>query len=224
MDPEKIKAALEAIKNGDADAALALLEEMIAAAAGATEAPAEETPAEPLAEAPEAPAEEEEEGVAAAALMRLTGAPSVGAAIVEAGRLRARLDAAESESRATERTVRRDLVSELVKLGVEFPSTAWAGDSKDRKPVKRLADEPIDELRARVELHRKAPRASAVTPPASDARGAPADGGQSVSTPHGVVTLSKSELANCKQYGADVNEYAANKALHLAARSGGEQA
>jgi hypothetical protein len=223
MDPEKIKAALEAIKNGDADAALALLEEMIAAAAGATEAPAEETPAEPLAEAPEAPADEEDEGVAAAALMRLTGAPSVGAAIVEAGRLRARLDTAESESRATERTVRRDLVAELVKLGVEFPATAWAGDPKDRAPVKRLADEPIEELRARVELHRKAPRASAsaVTPPAS---GAPSDGGKSISTPHGVVTLSKSELANCKQYGADVNEYAANKALHLAARSGGDQA
>ncbi len=44
---------------------------------------------------------------------------------------------------------RRRLVGELVKLGAETPATAWDNDD-GKTPTKRLADEPIAELRARV--------------------------------------------------------------------------
>jgi hypothetical protein len=218
MDPDKIKAALEALKNDDGAAAIALLEELIVSMASG-EAPPADAPAEPLADAPDAPKQEDEQ-VAATALMRLTGASSVGEALLACDQIKARLDKDESDRAAADRVARRDLVAELVRLGVEFPATAWAGDAEKRVPVKRLADEPLDELRARVELHRRAPRASA-RQPASGAAAPAGDGSKQITTPHGVITLSKGELANCAQYGANVEQYAANKALHLAARSGG---
>lgn len=214
MDPEKVKAAVEAIKNGDAAAALSILEEMIVSAAGGGD-PASDSAPEPLEDAPDPKPEDEQ--VAATALMRLTGAPSVGAAILECDRIKARLEKDESDRVSADRVARRDLVAELVKLGVEFPATAWAGDAAQRVPVNRLAEEPLEELRTRVELHRKAPRQSAPAKPPAGGPG-PGDGSTTITTPHGVVTLSKGELANCKQYGADVNDYAANKAIHLAAR------
>jgi hypothetical protein len=195
MDPEKIKAALEAIKNGDAEAALKVLEEMLVAAAGGG-APPDPAP-EPLAETPDPAPAKEDEQVAAAALMKLTGASSVGVAILECDKIKARLDADDQERAAAERVARRDLVAELVKLGIEFPSTAWAGDAEKRVPVKRLAEEPLDELRARVELHRKAaPRAPAAKPPASGAD---------------VIELSARELAMCAEMKLDPKEYAAQK-------------
>lgn len=62
---------------------------------------------------------------------------------------------------------RRGLVASLVKLGVELPATAWA-DQAGTVPVKRLADEPIDELRARVA------KLQAAKPAASDPKPAKA--------------------------------------------------
>jgi hypothetical protein len=220
MDPDKIKAALEALKNDDGAAAIALLEELIVSMASG-EAPPADAPAEPLADAPDAPKQEDEQ-VAATALMRLTGASSVGEALLACDQIKARLDKDESDRAAADRVARRDLVAELVRLGVEFPATAWAGDAEKRVPVKRLADEPLDELRARVELHRRTrPATTGARPPASGAAAPAGDGSKQITTPHGVITLSKGELANCAQYGANVEQYAANKALHLAARSGG---
>lgn len=58
----------------------------------------------------------------------------------------AKLSAAHAVLESKER---RQLVGALVLLGAELPATAWA-DQAGTEPVKRLADEPIAELRARV--------------------------------------------------------------------------
>lgn len=69
-----------------------------------------------------------------------------------------------AKDRATlESGERRKLVGELVKLGAETPATAWADDDA-KAPCKRLVDEPIVELRARVAKLAKAKGASPVTP------------------------------------------------------------
>jgi hypothetical protein len=169
VDPEKIKAALEAIKNGDAEAALALLEEMIAAAAGGGDVPAEEAPPPDaaLAEVAE-PAADEEQKAMAAALIKLTGCVSAGEAVAQITQLKARVDALDAERAVLDLSARRELVAELVKLGIEVPATAWQGKPEERKPVKRLADEPLSELRARVAILR-ATRPSHPQPPTSPA-------------------------------------------------------
>jgi hypothetical protein len=201
MDPEKIKAAIEAIKNGDGDAALAVLEAMIVGE------PAEPEPApEPLVETPDPEPAKPEDQMVASALMRLTATTSASEAIAEATRRLARDDAREAENATAELSARRDLVAELVKCGAEFPSTAWEGDAKDRNPVKRLADEPIGDLRARVALHRKNPRTSAAAPPVTRA----AEG--EIETPLGPVMLSARERAMCAELKLNVNDYAAQKA------------
>jgi phage I-like protein len=173
MDPkvirEVIRKALDAIEAGDESAALQILKELIASAAGA--APEPEEP--PAAEAsPDMPPEEQ---TALAALAReactLTGHSSAGEALEALRALyaeraqRAQTDAAEAAAR--ELSSRRELVGELVKLTVEYPSTAWA-DAEKRIPCKRLSDEPIADLRARVatlRALRKGQPASKAEPP-----------------------------------------------------------
>jgi hypothetical protein len=77
--------------------------------------------------------------------------------------------------RALEESSRFGLVSELIRLGAETPATAWIGKAKDRKPVKRLADEPIVQLRARVaSLRAAAPRAPTPLAPPVTTRPVPA--------------------------------------------------
>jgi hypothetical protein len=89
-------------------------------------------------------------------LSRLTGAADLNAAIAEVEAWKAshltletQRTALAAERTALESGERRKLVGELVKLGAETPATAWA-DDEAKAPVKRLADEPITELRARV--------------------------------------------------------------------------
>lgn len=156
MDPEKIKAALEAIKAGDAEAALGLLEEMIAEAVAGPmpddgEGEGAPSDGEALAETPD----EEDMSAAARVLRRLTGRSSVSEAEQELIALRSRVDAIEAERRQLDEEARRELVGDLVRLGVELPATAWA-DAERRVPVARLTQEPLAELRARVALLRKA--------------------------------------------------------------------
>lgn len=195
MDPEKIKAALEAIKAGDADAALALLEEMVAAAAGAGDGGTEGdgTEGEPgaLAEGADPPEEDPEEAAATTrALKLLTGCKSGGEAIKMFTTVLKRVDRLDEEREALELSSRRELIADLVHLGAEHPSTAWEGDPKDRKPVQRLMGEPIDDLRKRVELlkqHRAGGNVLPIRPPASGA------------SPDAVQRLSKKQLDWCKK-------------------------
>jgi hypothetical protein len=198
MDPEKIKAALEAIKNGDADAALALLEEMIASAAGAggEEAGGE---SDALADTADPPAEEEAKPAEATALSRAVKLAEKQAAEIE--KLTARLSKLESSANAAENAERVKLVGELVKLGVEFPATAWEGKPEAKKPVARLASEPIESLRQRVELHRKNAPARGFERPEGDDPEVAAE----------VEKLSKDALDFCKKEGITPAEFVARK-------------
>lgn len=192
MDPEKIKAALEALKNGDGDAAIAILQDLIVIAASGGEAPpVEDTGAiEPLGETAEPPPEEEE---VPEELMRLSGMKSQSEAI-------ALFKALLVKSAETATNDRLALVAELVKLGAETPATAWSGKPEARVPVRRLSDEPIEELRTRVTAL-KAAKPSKPRPPERVDAAKPDP-----------TKLSKHELEACKARGLDPADYAARKA------------
>lgn len=245
MDPEMIKKALDAIKNGDADAALALLEGMVASAAGAgEEAPAEEAPAEMADEPEEEPVaaaegedEEDEEAPAAMAaasrLMRMSGKSSIGAAVEEAETWRAShltLSAEKAklakEREALEAGERKQLVASLVKLGVEIPATAWEDSTKSvLKPCKRLASEPIAELRSRVAKLSAAKGGKvqdAPKPPTSSASGDPV--AKTFTIRGETVELSERELAICAEQKCKLEVFAANKLTRLKAQNKGRAA
>ncbi len=137
----------------------------------------------------------------------LSGKTDPGEAIAELARRSAvavELEARErslAEDRAKlEGSERRQLVATLVKIGVEIPATAWEPESNGTVPCKRLAAEPIADLRARVALLSKTPDAKAradIRPPAKDAD---------------TLGLSARERAMCEEMKIDPKEYAATKA------------
>ena len=148
-------------ESGDVEACKQILKDCIASACGgeAGEMPAmpESAPTDALSDNAETPAPAPEEDPTAltalsVALKELTGSESPGEIVTWLKGIAQRIDSLDADRAALELSSRRELVGTLVKLGVEFPSTAWEGDPKNRKPVKRLADEPIEELRARVKL------------------------------------------------------------------------
>lgn len=175
MDPELLKKAIEALKQDDGKGALALLEEMLAAALGGAPTDGEGEGAEPppdaggaaLAEGA-APPPAEEDPKEKAALDRLKGLTASGkladvVPVLEGLVVRvSKLDASQA---AAELDTRRELVAELVKLTVETPATAWVGKPEKRQPVKRLLDEPLDELRARVKVLALSRKEHPIEPP-----------------------------------------------------------
>lgn len=201
MDPELIKKALGLLEAGDADGALALLKDLIASAAGA--APEAAAPEEAMAETPEtpenpaAPGEEPAAAAALSVLTQLTGKASAGEAVTWLRERFARIDTLDADRAALDLSSRRELIANLVELGVEFPSTAWEGDPAKRMPVKRLSDEPLESLRSRIALLQKARPASPKAP-----RSAAPD----------VTTLTDSELAAAKKRGLSPEQFAARKA------------
>jgi hypothetical protein len=216
MDAEQIKALIEAIKNKDGDAALAIAEAMLVSAASG-EAPASEgAPTDALAATPEpAPPSPEEEALEATlTLLTGVGGPAERNAFLTT-LIAERTKHAERVA-TLELSSRFELVGELVKLGVEFPSTAFVGDPADRKLVARLSTESIPDLRARVATLKQA-KGPAITPPT---RKDPAVGdGRTFATSQGVVTLSASEIKNCEASGAKLEAYAENKAIRESARA-----
>jgi phage I-like protein len=221
MSPELIKKALEAIKNGDADAAMALLEEMIAGGGepDADEAPAAEPPAE-MADAPAVDPEEDKKDEVAAAvaasarLVRLTGKTNLVEAIDEAEvwrqshvKLEGEIAKLAKEKAAIELGQRKENAIKLTKLGAETPATTGLAKGK---LCKRLLDEPLDEQNARVAALLAAkggnlPKSSTLTPPAS----AEVDEFQ---TPHGTIKLSADEMKMCAAKKIDPAKYAATRA------------
>lgn len=176
MDAGQVKAALEALEEGDEAAALDLLKGMIAdAASGGSGAPAPDESAEmadddmdedeELADDMDEDDEEEladedkEEAMAAATrLARLTGKRTMGASIAEVkvwrkSHLTLEKNRAKiaKERAALDGRERRDLTEQLIKLNNEVPGTAWADPLADEKvPAAHLMAEPLDSLRARV--------------------------------------------------------------------------
>lgn len=200
MDPDQIKAAIEAIKNQDDAAALQILEAMIVAVAGGA-SDSLPPPGDPSAEnaapvppPPGTPSDDKPAGM----LAKLTGHASDDAAIAHYKMLEVRVAALTADRDALDLAARQELVAELVKLSVETPATAWQDASK-RVPVKRLSAEPVAEMRERIAALRAArPASSEHLPPTTVS----AD----------VSTLSKSEIAECKKRGLDPAEYITLKA------------
>lgn len=236
MTPEMIKKALEAIAAGDKDAALEILTGIVAEAAGgtATEGEGGETPPPPETNAddpaaPEGEQEEEEEQAAVMAatssLIRLTGKPTIGAAVEEVKTWRAshlkleqETERLAKEREALESSERRDLVAQLVKLGFEVPATAWANPTaKTLVPCKRLLAEPLAELRDRVaklSAARGGKAPPAMRPPSgghSPDGSTTEDVAQTIDVDGTSVELSARELKICREMGTKPEVYAANK-------------
>ena len=190
MDPEKAKAALEALKNGDAAAALAQLEQILIDAASGGGAAPEAPAAEAAAETPD-PAPKPEDELAAKAASIAATLDKVVATLSQITPVLERANALASETATAELDQRRGLIAELVQLGVEFPSTAWEGDAEKRIPCARLNVETVAQLRDRVARHRAAPR-SQITPPAGA---------------EGVAALSAADLAACKAHGMTPEQF-----------------
>lgn len=185
MDPEKVKAAIEALKNEDAAAALALLEDMLVSAASGGAAESAELAVEenPVSENPEDEEAPEEATALTATLLTLSGKKTAGEAAAFFTKLVADVKATQARQAVLDLSERRGLIADLVKLGAETPATAWVGAAKDRKPCDRLANEDIDGMRARVESLK------ASRPKGFEAPDAP--------TADEVITLTAAEEAYC---------------------------
>ena len=216
MDPDKLKAAIEALKAQDGDAALKILEEMLIGAP--TEDPAPEAGAEALGEGAE-PKPEDPATLAAVSslLMTLTGASTPGAAVEVFRGLKTRVDSLDADRAVIELSERRGLIADLVKLGAEVPATAWEGDAKDQKPAAHLSG-PIVSLRERVAKVKAARGLSGGhKPPASGESLTTAQPGAKVITlaNGATVTLSAADLAGCKKLNIAPEEFAARKAASV---------
>jgi len=141
IDPEQLKAAIEAIKAADGDAALAILEGMLVGEAGGEVAP---DAAAALAEVPAEPPVEDPLAAQLAAQSR------------ELTALRAAVGAITAERVSADNVTRRGLVAQLVELGIETPATAWQGDASERKPCARLGAESVVDMTSRIATLRQA--------------------------------------------------------------------
>lgn len=150
-------------------------------------------------------------------LHRLTGKTTLAESVAEVENFRASHLTLETERKklSTERATmesaeRRKLVTDLVKLGAEFPATVWA-DDKATVIKPRWAKMPIAELRSHVAEQRAA-------------RGAktPKDGikpGLDSTSPE-VAKLSASELAICSQMKCDPKDFASLKSFRDSGKKG----
>ncbi len=208
MDPDKLKAALEAMKNGDGEAALMIMEDMIESLAagaagdseGSEESLADDPPdeeSEELAAHPDEDEDDKDKDKEMSALARATGHKSDAALAKSYSQLLSRVARLDTDKAQVELGARRELVADLVKLGVETPATAWAGDAEARMPVKRLMSEPISGLRDRVDAMR-AVRPALIEAPTAVARSQKA--------------LTKAELAGCKRLNITADEFNERKA------------
>lgn len=197
MDAEQIKALIEAIKNKDGDAALSIAEAMLVSAASGEAAPAPEAEAsaDPLAASAEPAPPSPEEKALEATLTLLTGADSPAERTAFLAKLIEERTKHAERVATLELSSRYELVSDLVKLGVEFPSTAFIGDPADRKLVARLSSESIPDLRARVAVLKQA-KGAPVAPPTRSTE---------------TVTLSAFEAASAKKAGMTPEQFISAK-------------
>jgi hypothetical protein len=163
IDAATIKAALDAIAGGDPEAISTALTAVLAALVTGDSEPPADPAADALTEGADVPPDPKEVAATTSALRKLTGCASAGEAIAFLTTLKAQVDSLAADRDALDMSSRRELVGELVKLGVELPATAWApeeldaaGKPKPRTPAKRFLSEPLEELRNRVVMLRGA--------------------------------------------------------------------
>lgn len=211
MDPAKIKALLDALTANPIDpealkAAATDLIASIAAPGASTDSPGADalastdtTPPDPS--APGADPKKPPPGTPSSLAKDLGCKSDTELSTLFKG-MQTQIEALTAERDTADLEARRELVAELVKLNVETPATAWQGDPKDRKPVKRLTAEPIADMKLRI----AALRASR---PAVREIEAPTDVDDLDAQ---VASLTKYEIAACKKKGMDLKEYVVAKA------------
>ena len=237
MTPEQFAQIAEALGLG-ADAnvedVLATVSAMVKKIQDAANGNADDTgePAAPAEGTPEAAAATAPPVVAAArvrtalsVLARLSGKKDVAETVAEIEAWRAsHVELEEGRAKlardraSLEGSERRRLVGDLVKLGAEIPATAWADDDAT-KPAEPWASMPIVQLRDRVAKLSKAKGVPVVRAVPSPAPVADQRGGQVVKVGDETVQLSAYEVAACKDAGAKVEDYAANKLIRTRARA-----
>lgn len=206
---EQVKAALAAVRAEDGAAAIELLEAMIASAAtGEDEAPVEEElstdtgeEVEELSTDTEEEETVEENSKLAQMLKRATGEKSVGEAVAKLGRVAKEHAELQKQSEALHLSSKRELVADLIKLGVETPATAWKGPADKRQPVDRLMNENLDSMRTRIALLSKVRG----TAPRAPTRSQDSDEGESVAQK--VARLSRKKLAEIKKLGITPEDF-----------------
>jgi Mu-like prophage I protein len=160
-------------------------------------------------------------------LMRETGAPTILQALSQVAIWKAshiRLEEGEKklarERLALEAGERKELIARLVKCGAETPHTSGLATGKI---AKRLQDEPIAELRDRVKqieaMRGPSDNGSPKTPKPPAAQ-LTMVGGKQFEINGQTIELSARELRFCSETGAKPEDYAENKAIHLAAKKG----
>ena len=211
MDPEKLKAAIEAIKAQDAGAALTLLEEMIvSAAAGSVEAEPAEMSADAagqgegeqaLAEVAD-PAPDEDKQLMAT-LRAAVGATDNAALVRQLSTVFSEVRTLRERREDLDMTERRALVSQLVQVEAETPATAWE-DADKQLPCKRLRDESLESLRD---------RAQKLTAAKGGARAlrAPARGTSDEHVRAAVSRLTPRELSQIKARGMTPEQFIAHR-------------
>lgn len=192
MDPALIKKALDVIAAGDANAALELLNELVAAAAGAESG--DKSPEGDPAKMP--PALSEEQSAALSQLLSITGCEGLGEAIAKLSVWKSASDTNAAQLKTLELNSRKELAARLVKLGAETPATAWK-DPANKVLSDRLLSENIDDLRGRVTA-------------LSAARGG--DSLSNVKPPARAVEANAADIAAAKKLGITVTEFADRKA------------
>lgn len=200
MTPEQSKAALDVVESGDGAAALALVKELLATAAGGE--PVE--PAAPDALSPDVPAPDDQkptDPVAAAVAASVNKA--LGEFRADLAKLTSTVSALSADAGSRDMNERIKLVGELVELGAEKPVTAYEGKTDDerakRKLVARLSAEPLDSMRARV-MQLRAGRPGQPRPPAPLAD-------DSDEIEQAVLRLSASTLATLKKRNIDPHDF-----------------
>lgn len=219
LDPKLASEAVGLLASKDAKGALDFLQRFVTAALGGKAEPSKDVPEEvpspdaapPAAEVPPPPEEPKAARVVAGpdpllafarSVLALVGDSDPSRALAEvarrtelAGQLEAREAAVARDRAALDAAERGKLVSRLVELGAETPHTSGLAE---KKICKRLADEPIAELRARV-----ASLAASATPRTrvrAHADRIDANG------------LTEAEVEKCKAQGVDPEKYAALRA------------
>jgi phage I-like protein len=205
VDPEKVKAALEALKSGDGTAALAMLEELIASAASGGAPPADDALNADL----PSPDDSVEEPPAAAAVAASVNA-SLASLTASVAALASQVKALSSDRNTRELDERRGLIGQLIKLGVETPALAWQGDPAKRIPVARLSAESVESLRGRVAAFGGKPRVLSAEPPEREDE-TPDENGLDVAAE--VKRLSASTLAALIKRGEKPEDYVRRRAL-----------
>lgn len=230
MDPKALAdlatKAMAAIKDQDGDTALTLLEQLITLLMGGAPADdaASSSPDAATAEggdAQPAPVAAVNAAALSSALCKVLGVKTEAEAIAMFSNLRTSVDTLRTQANGADLVERRGLIAQLVKMGVETPATAWAGDAAKLTPCSRLLGEPLDEMKARVlALSRVSRAAGEIVPPIE---GGGEEGSREIKTPLGLVVLSAREIENCESAGAKLETYAHNKAIRERARVGGNR-